>query len=762
MVKMNRVALSIRSNIPEEMDWALQSLVKMSFETPDQLSLERYPGLAHALLEKLSSVGSFAGTMDTYQVNNGSTYENTEDDLGITADKTEAHEKLAKVLEAALILRNTSINPENARYLASVRSCGYALVKSLNLPESPSLVELRQYTLDITESVALFLRPYSVEDQLFQALLSFLGTEDRGVLVSSLRGIARLVISTEGNLLQVVNVNIIKRICSLILLDDEELLSVCLDFLYQFTAYPENIDKTSDTIGWRDPVQQLMRLTLYQAQEIRQVPQPLIVPQLVQYPGNPYPQPSQFVPGVSPNIAQYPILSRPVPPIAQPVASQISQPAVNYGAAPPDPPVLPDDLVRELVMLEEPNRATYWMRSSFEEDPDGDVTQIALWKAYEGRFDEFVKQGRKLLPAADFIKNVTNAFKRAAAMVVTQPNGQQKFIIKGIRPRVVPLSLKGEFYVGCEWVVGENERHCNLQFPSVADLYAHIGHDHVLKFAKRVQPVQQVPVEQFSSGQDLTTFAEDVTMTDAGLTHNVTASLQPVTTGMTVTPGSEPTAVSVSHQFGSPIPGQPIIAEAPVANGQSNVPLNTERVDQSSEVAQISERVQSAEGGFQKVEEISQPEEEEEDDDDDESSREPIRNVCKWNNCGRFGPEGELDRRLVIAHIRTHIPEPKRPSGVGLQVEPVEESHLIVTNSLESQKVILTTKSTVVDENGDAIGIPLTASLILRNIARSKTGKEILRGWVETIISIAELNISLRGYITDLLTIIDQDDVIED
>src|SRR5437764_4583538 len=92
------------------------------------------------------------------------------------------------------------------------------------------------------------------------------------------------------------------------------------------------------------------------------------------------------------------------------------------------------------------------MRCCFEADPNSEITQIALWHAYQARFTEYVAMGRQLLPAADFIKNVSVAFKNAAAMVVPSQTGQpQKFIIKGIRPRVTPMSTRNQVYLACKW-----------------------------------------------------------------------------------------------------------------------------------------------------------------------------------------------------------------------------------------------------------------------------------------------------------------------
>lgn len=66
-----------------------------------------------------------------------------------------------------------------------------------------------------------------------------------------------------------------------------------------------------------------------------------------------------------------------------------------------------------------------------------------MWRGYESEFSQAVKDsGRKLLPAVEFIKNVSNAFNKASAMVITeQSTGKKRFVIKGIQPRFKPVDI---------------------------------------------------------------------------------------------------------------------------------------------------------------------------------------------------------------------------------------------------------------------------------------------------------------------------------
>jgi chromatin structure-remodeling complex subunit RSC9 len=111
----------------------------------------------------------------------------------------------------------------------------------------------------------MYLSP-SFEDQLFPALRANLLSDDRGLLLGSLRAMCRLVVGRdEANRIGQVQQAAIDRIKSLIMLEDEDLVSACLDFLYQYTANEENVEKLMQQPYGIELIKQLMRLLLYQA-----------------------------------------------------------------------------------------------------------------------------------------------------------------------------------------------------------------------------------------------------------------------------------------------------------------------------------------------------------------------------------------------------------------------------------------------------------------------------------------------------------------
>ena len=280
----------------------------------------------------------------------------------------------------------------------------------------------------------------------------------------------------------------------------------------------------------------------------------------------------------------------------------------------------------------------YRMRCCFEEDPDADITQIALWQSYQSRFTEYVPKGRPFLASADFIKNVSVAFGSASAMVIPVPPNSQKFIIKGIKPRLTPLSPKGVEYLACKWTV--NPDHPLGQAPGVGRGYT------------------TCPAMLASAG-DL-------------FSHILDVHLSP------------------------PPPGTP-----------------------------------------------------------------PQPLVCSWAECSRFPAPGCSDRRRVIAHVRTHMPDPptlkSHPSQPNNPTQSGSNRKLLDPSDLPQNKIVLRTSRTAIDERGDAAGVALTAALVLRNIARARGGGssivgEMFKGGLDwECHMVAAVNQPLAQYVYDLL-----------
>jgi len=152
---------------------------------------------------------------------------------------------------------------------------------------------------------------------------------------------------------------------------------------------------------------------------------------------------------------------------------------------------------------------------------------------------------------------------------------------------------------------------------------------------------------------------------------------------------------------------------------------------------------------------------------------------CSWAECHRFPPPGSSDRRSVIAHVRTHMPDSPSTKRPNTSTDPKLDAKIPKTSTVTgtpvdnpvnttisknpeeylppSETLVLRKQVTTVDERGDAAGVALTAALVLRNIARAsgmggKLVGEYFRGGLEgDCHEVATLNQPLSQYIYDLL-----------
>ena len=253
----------LRSGVSEEQEFALHHLVKVSYERGDKYKFEGFPLLAESLLEKVLEVTElFYGVKFdiTYDGENSTTKWKTlnasygtpdllnqlqtfETIIGTDeAETAEFSRKLEKLNEAALVIRNMVILEENAAFIARFPLFRDFLIIALSLPSQPRLAEFQHYALEMTEQVTRYwsMQP---EDALYTLLLGKLSSYDRGTLLPALQAIIRIGIDTPvTHELKDVPIPVLERLYALLLLEqDDQLTSACLDFIYQYTATPENV-----------------------------------------------------------------------------------------------------------------------------------------------------------------------------------------------------------------------------------------------------------------------------------------------------------------------------------------------------------------------------------------------------------------------------------------------------------------------------------------------------------------------------------------
>jgi chromatin structure-remodeling complex subunit RSC9 len=446
---------ALRSKIPEEEAYALNHLVKISYERGDRYKFDAFAGLAEGLTEKALEVGRLF-----YDVNWVISYDPESDGADVgeldgvngtgdileriatlkqkdSSDNIQPEEfidQLVMVTEAALTIRNMVTLPDNAFSMADFPPVRDLICIILHLPDIEGTIELKHCALDMAEQLTPWLI-LQEDDPLYRTLLLQLESVDRGMVLTALRALGRISMNhSESNKLSGVPPHALRNIMEWLLLNDDELMDACLDFLYQYTAIVANVETLLKSIRTETLVTHLVRLLSHGAK--RGVKDVVIVPERT-----------------------------------QPPADRVAN--------------VPRDLLDRLVAKDEPDRCYAWLRCFFEEDPESSITQIAIWQAYQNAFQAAVQQqNRSMLGAADFIRNVTHVYANAAAQI--QREGErgeiQKFIIKGIRARPRPVNEKGEDYIQCRWRLGRAENPntiCGWLFADPQKMYYHIAKVHL-------------------------------------------------------------------------------------------------------------------------------------------------------------------------------------------------------------------------------------------------------------------------------------------
>ena len=451
-----RCLYGLRSGIPEEQTFALHHLVKVSYERGDKYKFEGFPLLAEALIEKSLEIMKVVYGVQwevSYGCKEGTAPENTHNASFGTpnildrlhalkrcmkfddeADKPSP--ELEKLNEAALVLRNMLTLDENALFISRFPLLRDFLTIAINLPPQPRLDEFKHYGLEMAEQVTryYFMKP---RDPLYLTMLQQLESSDRAMVLSAMRAINRIGIELEAVFrIEDVPMSTIERIVSLILIEsDDELVEACLDFMYEYTAIWDN----SSQMFASNP-------DLYVK----------LIPRLI------------LLMNHNPTTTKEEILSKPKQQRVQ-IATSI--------------PAVPSELHQQLLQFPEPQRSSRWLKCCFEESRDDDITQIAIWQAYQGRF-----QNNNPIPAAEFIKNVSSTFSTAQAQVINGP--QPRFIIKGIRPRRILVDLQGQALFRCFWEntrqdpydtnAARTQRHiCNNWHPTRKAVWTHILQEHL-------------------------------------------------------------------------------------------------------------------------------------------------------------------------------------------------------------------------------------------------------------------------------------------
>ncbi|KAJ3273579.1 AT-rich interactive domain-containing protein 2 [Terramyces sp. JEL0728] len=236
----NRLALALKSNLPNEVDWAFNKLVKLSFQLhfyvgfipglPETLIDHTLPFFDHLILN--TSPYNFETTLNP-ETDNSTVPEMAE----ITVfNVQESAELLERVLQALHVIRNMSFMNENAQAFSRDHRLLTILAKSLALPPDSSYNEVQQYALDIFENMAKLIQLRGPSDFYLACLKKMIFGSDRSRILGALRCLIKLL-SFDSNEKVVIQIDtpVIQRLIQLLLVKDEEIVMNVMEFLYLFS-----------------------------------------------------------------------------------------------------------------------------------------------------------------------------------------------------------------------------------------------------------------------------------------------------------------------------------------------------------------------------------------------------------------------------------------------------------------------------------------------------------------------------------------------
>lgn len=452
-----RAHYGLQSGIPDEVDFALYHLVQISNQRWDKFKFEGFPLLAETLMQKALDITQLCtGVKWEFQydprkpidrVNVLNSLHGTRDILdkiskipvNLPDDSLETYDfnhRLRNIKEATLVLRNMVLLKENAFYVSRYANglLRDFLVILINAPNQPRLNEIKNDALDIAEEVTKFLRT-DHEDPLWISLVNCLDSPDRAHVVRSLWALTHFGTELDdadaNRAMETLTKPTLQQMYYHTLLDlDKDILSGALDFWYQYTLSHDNIETLMDVLNF--PI--------------------VFVPRMVA-------------------LLTYE---------ARPTKKETVLQEEKVAPPPTDIPRVSPELLEKLMELSEPERSSQWLRCCFIEDSECEITQIALWQAYQSRFADPRVTGGGVLPAAEFIKNVSNTFTNAQAQVINGPGTATKFIIKGIRPLETAHTFEGFPYSYCRWADNSKpSKMCQRAFTSPTDLRNHVFGDHM-------------------------------------------------------------------------------------------------------------------------------------------------------------------------------------------------------------------------------------------------------------------------------------------
>jgi hypothetical protein len=233
----SRLLLSLKSELPNEIDWAYNKLVRLSF------TQNFFIGILPSLLEVLMEHAS--GFYEQLTLNTSPTnFETTSTTILLTEISLFHSEKeaiqLERILQILHIIRNLSFLPDNAVVFSRDHVLLTNLAKSIALPSCSYYLEMKKYAFDIFENMSSLIHLRGSTDFYLACLRKALREPDRSFILSAVRALTRLCLNPMNEkVISQLDEATLSRLYQLLLVPDEELVMVIMEFFYNFSNLNE-------------------------------------------------------------------------------------------------------------------------------------------------------------------------------------------------------------------------------------------------------------------------------------------------------------------------------------------------------------------------------------------------------------------------------------------------------------------------------------------------------------------------------------------
>lgn len=242
---LNRLALSLASQLPNEVDWAFNKLISLSYM--NNFYIGYIPQLPQILLDILNSF--FANlTLNTspiaFETTAGNDVPPMESITMFNSEKTSL--QIERVLQCLHIIRNLTFMHENAVAFSKDSQLLHVLAKSMALPSVSIYIEIKHHALDIFENCSRIMPLRGPTDFYLACLKKIVFQNDKALIVSSLKCLNKLATNEQNEpIIHRIETPFLQRLLQLLLVPDDDIANQALEFLYLFSNVPDSCQRLS-------------------------------------------------------------------------------------------------------------------------------------------------------------------------------------------------------------------------------------------------------------------------------------------------------------------------------------------------------------------------------------------------------------------------------------------------------------------------------------------------------------------------------------